>query len=64
LNEAITKYGKPEIMNSDQGLQFTGSAWITTLTDAKIKISMPLGECTHSPAGNRWSWTLPRQHLY
>lgn len=40
LNEAIAKYGKPEIMNSDQGSQFTGSAWITTLTDAKIKISM------------------------
>ena len=40
LNEAIDKYGKPEIMNTDQGSQFTGSAWITTLTDAKIKISM------------------------
>jgi len=24
----------------DQGSQFTGTAWITTLTDAKIKISM------------------------
>jgi putative transposase len=32
LKEAITKYGKPEIMNTDQGSQFTGSAWITTLT--------------------------------
>lgn len=40
LGEAIAKYGKPEIMNTDQGSQFTGSAWITTLTDAKIKISM------------------------
>lgn len=40
LNEAIAKYGKPEIMNTDQGSQFTGTDWITTLTDAKIKISM------------------------
>jgi putative transposase len=40
LNEAIVKYGPPEIMNTDQGSQFTGTAWITTLTDAKIKISM------------------------
>ena len=40
LNEAIAKYGKPEIMNTDQGSQFTGAAWITTLTEAKIKISM------------------------
>jgi putative transposase len=40
LNEAISKYGKPEMMNTDQGSQFTGAAWITTLTDAKIKISL------------------------
>lgn len=40
LNEAIAKYGKPEIMNTDQGSQFTGSAWITTLTEADVKSSM------------------------
>jgi len=54
LDEAIAKYGPPEIMNSpsralpvaipcramDQGSQFTGSAWITTLTEAGVKISM------------------------
>src|SRR6056297_2859411 len=40
LNEAIAKYGKPEIMNTDQGSQFTGSTWITTLTEAGVKISM------------------------
>lgn len=40
LNEAIAQYGKPEIMNTDQGSQFTGTSWITALTDAKIKISV------------------------
>ena len=40
LEEAIAKYGKPEIMNTDQGLQYTGAGWITTLTKADIKISM------------------------
>jgi putative transposase len=40
LDEAIAKYGPPEIMNTDQGSQFTGSAWITTLTEAGVKISM------------------------
>ncbi len=40
LNEAIAKYGPPEIMNTDQGSQFTGSAWITTLTQADVRISM------------------------
>lgn len=40
LKEAIARYGPPEIMNTDQGSQFTGSAWITTLTEAGVRISM------------------------
>lgn len=40
LNDAIAKHGPPEIMNTDQGSQFTGSAWITTLTEAGVHISM------------------------
>ncbi len=40
LNEAIAKHGPPEIKNTDQGSQFTGSAWITTLTEAGVSISM------------------------
>lgn len=64
LNEAIAQYGPPEIMNTDQGSQFTGTAWITTLIDAKIKISMPLGVCVQTPAGNRWPWSLSRQYLH
>ncbi|WP_390922722.1 DDE-type integrase/transposase/recombinase [Parasedimentitalea psychrophila] len=40
LEEAIAKYGKPEIMNTDQGCQYTGAGWVTTLTEATIKISM------------------------
>jgi len=40
LNEAIGKHGPPEIMNTDQGSQFTGSDWITTLTRAGVRVSM------------------------
>ncbi len=40
LKEALTRYGKPEIMNTDQGSQFTGSEWINALKDAEVKISM------------------------
>lgn len=40
LSEAVAKHGPPEIMNTDQGSQFTGSAWITTLTEAGVRISM------------------------
>ena len=40
LEEAIARYGKPEIMNTDQASQYTGAGWITALTKADIKISM------------------------
>jgi len=47
LKEALAKHGKPEIFNTDQGSQFTSGGWIDVLTDAKIKISMPLGDFTN-----------------
>jgi putative transposase len=40
LNEAIAKYGKPKIMNSDQGSQFTGFEWTQAPKDADVAISM------------------------
>ncbi len=38
--EAIEVYGKPHIINSDQGSQFTSEAHIGLLTSEQIKISM------------------------
>lgn len=40
LNEAIEKYGPPEIMNTDQGSQFTSQAFTSLLKDNGIQISM------------------------
>lgn len=40
LKGAIEKYGKPEIVNSDQGSQFTSALWTGYLDKAGIKISM------------------------
>ena len=40
LEEAMLKYGTPEIMNTDQGSQFTSSAFIGVLEQHKIQISM------------------------
>jgi len=40
LEEAIQKYGTPEIMNTDQGSQFTSSAFIGVLNAHRIQISM------------------------
>ena len=40
LEEALAKYGKPEIFNTDQGSQFTGAALTGVLAANDIKISM------------------------
>src|SRR3984885_7152927 len=40
LQEALGKYGKPEIFNTDQGSQFTSGEWIDTLKAAGVQISM------------------------
>ena len=40
LEEAIAKYGTPEIFNTDQGSQFTSADFTRVLTDNAIKISM------------------------
>ncbi|UFW92081.1 IS3 family transposase (plasmid) [Bradyrhizobium barranii] len=40
LEEALAKYGTPEIFNTDQGSQFTSTAFTGALAGAGIKISM------------------------
>ncbi len=40
LNEAMAKYGMPEIMNTDQGSQFTSFAWTDRLRRSGVRISM------------------------
>jgi putative transposase len=40
LEEAIVRYGKPDIFNTDQGSQFTSFAFTNTLREAGIRISM------------------------
>lgn len=40
LKQAIREHGKPEIINSDQGSQFTSELWVEYLKEQSIKISM------------------------
>lgn len=40
LEEAIREHGKPEIINTDQGSQFTSSQWVYTLDELGVKASM------------------------
>ncbi len=40
LNEAVHRFGVPEIMNTDQGSQFTSFAWVDRLKRVGARISM------------------------
>ena len=40
LEEALAKFGSPQIFNTDQGSQFTSGEWIDTLKAAGVQISM------------------------
>ena len=40
LEEALTRFGRPEIFNTDQGSQFTSAAFTGVLASAGIRISM------------------------
>lgn len=40
MKQAIKDYGKPEIINSDQGSQFTCEDWIEHMTSEGIQVSM------------------------
>jgi putative transposase len=40
LEEALARFGKPDIFNTDQGSQFTSAAFTGTLAAAGVRISM------------------------
>ena len=65
LNEALERYGPPEIMNTDQGSQFTGAVWITTLTKAGVRISMDgRGRCMDNIFIERLWRSLKQEAVY
>lgn len=65
LRSAIAKYGKPEIINSDQGSQYTSLHWVSTLQSLGIKISMDgRGRATDNAIVERFFGTLKRKHIY
>ena len=65
LEEAIGQYGKPEIVNSDQGSQYTSQHWVSFLKEKGIKISMDgKGRATDNTFIERFFGTIKRKHIY
>ena len=65
LKQAIADHGKPEIINSDQGSQFTCEDWITYLEKEGIRISMDgKGRAIDNIFIERFWRSLKYDHVY
>jgi putative transposase len=65
LEEAIDKYGTPEIVNTDQGSQFTSQAFTGYLKDNEIEISMDgKGSWRDNVFVERLWRTVKYEHVY
>jgi putative transposase len=58
LEEALAKYGCPEIFNTDEGCQFTSLEFTSVLKDRRIRISRTARAagattCSSNGCGNR-----------
>lgn len=65
LEDAIARHGKPEIVNTDQGSQYTSFAWTNYLEKQEIKISMDgKGRATDNIWIERFWKSLKYNYIY
>lgn len=65
LQQAIDKYGPPEIINSDQGSQYTSSLWTQFLAEKEIKVSMDgKGRATDNAWIERFWKSIKYDHIF
>lgn len=65
LLEALERFGKPEIFNTDQGAQFTADSFTRVLRDCGIKISMDgKGRCIDNVFVERLWRSLKYEQVY
>lgn len=65
LKQGIETYGKPEIINSDQGSQYTSAMWTQFLEKQEIKISMDgKGRATDNAWIERFWKSIKTDYIY
>jgi len=65
LSEALARFGKPDIFNTDQGAQFTSDDFTQMLRDHGIAISMDgRGRCHDNIFVERLWWTVKHEWVY
>ena len=65
LKDSMAEHGRPQVINSDQGSQFTSELWTSTLKDHGIRISMDgKGRALDNVYIERFFRTLKQDHVY
>lgn len=65
LRRAVERYGAPEIINSDQGSQYTCHEWVDALKELGIQISMDgRGRCRDNAWIERFWRTVKWEYVY
>lgn len=65
LEKAIAKYGVPDIVNADQGSQFTGTEWIQACESHGTKVSHDgVGRCVDNIRIERLWWSIKYEHVH
>ena len=65
LEEALRRYGRPEIFNTDQGSQFTSRGFVGVLESHGIQVSMDgRGRVQDNIFIERLWWTLKYHYIY
>jgi len=65
VEECVEKHGTPEIINSDQGVQYTCAEWEATLNKLGIQISMDgRGRCKDNIWIERFWHTIKQEYIY
>lgn len=65
LQDALQRYGQPQIFNTDQGAQFTSEVFTAVLQEHNVQISMDgRGRVQDNIFIERLWWTLKYQYIY
>lgn len=65
VKESIEQYGCPEIINSDQGVQYTSKKWVELLEEKGIRISMDgKGRCKDNIWIERFWRSIKQEYIY
>ncbi|MCP4437557.1 MAG: IS3 family transposase [Aureispira sp.] len=65
LNQAVEKYGKPAILNTDQGSQYTSNLYVDAVKAHGIRLSMDgKGRCIDNVFIERLWWSVKYEDAY